>query len=562
MYKQYKTLYLLLFCILSSGVLMAQKGAKITGNLQSNGNFFFRDSLIGAFNTPQYDHQLFGADTWLNLNYSNWGFDIGVRFDMFNNSNILTPLGSYTDEGIGRWYVTKKIQKLEITGGYIYDQIGSGIIYRAYEERPLLIDQALKGVRLTYDLNEDWKVKGFTGRQKRQFDLQESVIKGASLDGYLTVGDSLRPVSLAPGIGVINRTLSDQQTQDLVSTLSSYFAADRIGAKYNTFAFSAYNTLTYGPISWYVEGAYKTAEAIFDPLAIRTNVGGTSLGKFVFEPGTILYTSASFAKNKFALTADLKRTENFVLRSNPFLRLEKLNDGLINFLPPVTRINTYRLLARYNAATQEIGEFAYQLDARYRASKKLSFNVNYSDVKDLDNEQLFREIFTEVTYKKKRKWQILGGVQMQTYNQQRFESKPGVPNVETITPYFEYLYKFTRKKSIRIEGQYMSVGEDDKGDKHDYGDWAFVLAEFSMAPHWTFTLSDMYNASPGKNSPIDEDGEKIDLHYPRVDVFYTHKNNRFSLSYVKQVEGVVCSGGICRLEPAFHGVRLTVNSNF
>jgi len=554
MCKQYKALYLLLFCVLFSGTLLAQNSAKITGNLQSTGNFFLRDSLIGAFNTPQYDHQLFGADTWLNLNYSNWGFDIGVRFDMFNNSNILTPLGSYTDEGIGRWYVTKKVQKLEITGGFIYDQIGSGIIYRAYEERPLLIDQALKGIRLAYNLTDDWKAKVFTGRQKRQFDLQESVIKGASLDGYLTVGDSLKPVSLAPGIGVVNRTLSDGQAQELVGLLSTLPPSNAIGAKFNTFAFSAFNTLTYGPVSWYVEGAYKTAEAIFNPLP--------SVNRFVYEPGSIFYTSASYAKNKFALTVDAKRTENFVFRSNPFLRLEKLNDGLINFLPPVTRINTYRLLARYNAATQEIGELAYQIDARYRVSKKLSFNVNYSDIKDLDNLQLYREIFTEVTYKKKRKWQILGGVQLETYNQNRFESKPGVPNVETITPYFEYLYKFSRKKAIRIEGQYMRVGEDEKGIKHDYGDWAFVLAEFSMAPHWTFTLSDMYNAVPGKNAPIAENGERLSLNYPRVDVFYSHKNNRFSLSYVKQVEGVVCSGGICRLEPAFNGVRMTVNSNF
>ncbi|MFN9380586.1 MAG: DUF6029 family protein, partial [Bacteroidota bacterium] len=39
-------------------------------------------------------------------------------------------------------------------------------------------------------------------------------------------------------------------------------------------------------------------------------------------------------------------------------------------------------------------------------------------------------------------------------------------------------------------------------------------------------------------------------------------NNLFSLSYIKQVEGVICTGGICRLEPAFSGVRLSLNSSF
>jgi hypothetical protein len=98
--------------------------------------------------------------------------------------------------------------------------------------------------------------------------------------------------------------------------------------------------------------------------------------------------------------------------------------------------------------------------------------------------------------------------------------------------------------------------------KNDYGDWVFGLLEFTMAPHWTFTLSDMYNLGPGKLSPTDSEGEKAQIHYPRVDIFYTQKSNRYSLSYVKQVEGVVCSGGICRLEPAFSGVRMSITSTF
>lgn len=49
----------------------AGDGGRLTGNLEINANFFMRDTLIGAANTPQYDRQLFGADSWLNLNYRN-----------------------------------------------------------------------------------------------------------------------------------------------------------------------------------------------------------------------------------------------------------------------------------------------------------------------------------------------------------------------------------------------------------------------------------------------------------------------------------------------------------
>ena len=49
-----------------------------------NNNFFMRDSARGAFNTPQYNRQLFGADGWMALNYMSDGFQAGVRLDIHN----------------------------------------------------------------------------------------------------------------------------------------------------------------------------------------------------------------------------------------------------------------------------------------------------------------------------------------------------------------------------------------------------------------------------------------------------------------------------------------------
>ena len=59
--------------------------------------------------------QLFGAETWMDIKYSNWGFDFGLRFDLFNNSNLLNPSGSYSDQGIGRWYIKKNLEKFDVS---------------------------------------------------------------------------------------------------------------------------------------------------------------------------------------------------------------------------------------------------------------------------------------------------------------------------------------------------------------------------------------------------------------------------------------------------------------
>jgi hypothetical protein len=510
---------------------------QISGSLEANANFFIRDSTIGAANTPQYDRQLYGGEAWLNLAYSNWGFDFILRFDLFNNSNLLNPTGSYTDEGIGRWFINKKVNQLGISAGYIYDQIGSGIIFRAFEERPLLIDNALFGLKLTYDIAPDWQIKGFTGRQKQQFDTYNPIIKGLSLEGFVSLGDSTAGITLAPGIGAVNRTLDDASMNSLVATLNTYPANDIFIPKYNTYAFTAYNTLSVGAVSWYVEGAYKTKDAINDPFGVIVRDSSSVVGdKFIQRTGSVLYSSISYAKSGLGITLEGKRTENFSFRTRP---QEQLNRGLINFLPPLTRVNTYRLNARYNPATQELGELGFQADIRYLLNKSWSFNVNLAHTTNLKNELLYQELYAEIGYKYQRTWSLLGGVQLQTYNQRIYESKPGVPNVKTIIPFAEFLYKFDRTKAM-----------------------LFALAEFSMAPHWTFTASDMFNMTPGRNSPQNSNGEKLKVHYPRFDIYYTMRSNRISLSYVKQVEGVVCAGGICRLEPAFSGVKMTVNSTF
>jgi hypothetical protein len=551
-----KHLYIFALLWLAAGTLLSQNAARVTGNLQSNGNFFITDAKIGATGTPQYDYQKFGAESWLNLNYSNWGFDMGLRFDMFNNSNLLNPNGSYTDEGIGRWYVKKSIDKFDIAGGYLYDQIGAGIIFRAYEERTLMIDNALYGVKVGYNFNENWRLKAFSGRIKQQFSRYNTVVRGTSLEGFWKP-DSTRNFSLAPGVGMVGRTYSDATANNIVKNIASYLPQDSTGAQYNTYASTIFNTLTAGSFSWYVEGAYKTKDVIFDPSLDRFILQengelGTVKGKLINPSGYAFYTSLSWAKKGLGITLEGKRNKNFSLRVSPDQQLGV--QGAINFLPPMAKQNTYRLTARFSPATQELGEQAVQLDVKYKFNKRLSFALNFSDIQLLDGTELYREIAPEFTYKKGRKWQMISGLQVLHYNIKVYQGKDDY--VDAITPYAEFLYKVTPRKSVRVEAQYLATDDE-------FGSWVNGLVEVGMAPHWLFYVSDMYKIK--HKDPESKPAEKVKfdgLHYPSVGLVYSHRANRLSLAYVKQVEGINCAGGICRYEPTFHGVRLNVNSAF
>ena len=79
----------------------------------------------------------------------------------------------------------------------------------------------------------------------------------------------------------------------------------------------------------------------------------------------------------------------------------------------------------------------------------------------------------------------------------------------------------------------------------------------------------MFNYAPNKGSDNpnyapDANGNWTPkaTHYYSIYSAYTKGANRFSLAYVKQVAGINCSGGVCRFEPAFSGVKATVTSSF
>lgn len=530
-------------------IQFAQDQPIVSGALETNANVFLRDSSINAINTPQYDRQFFGGEAWLNLNVQYQGFTLGTRFDVFNNSNLQNPNDSYSGTGIGRWYIKKRIEKLELSAGYLYDQIGSGVIFRAFENRPLFIDNALYGVQGRYDFNDSWNLMAFVGKQKNALEVHTGNLKGVRLEGFLTAGSEEKPLTLAPGIGFVNRTISDENMLKVKDELRTYQTVDRFSPRLNTYAATLYNTLSYGGFNLYTEAALKSNDIFNNPFAVKTELVGTTLGKLQQSAGSVFYGSMSFTAGKLGVTLDAKRTENFSFRVDPTLELLR---GIINFLQPLNRQNTYRLTARYSPAAQEISEMAYAADIRYAFSKSWSTNINFSDIKTLDGQRLFQELFTEIIYKHKRKWQILTGIQFLTYNQEVYEMKAEVPLVRTVVPYADFLYKFSRRKALRLELQYMDT-------EQDFGSWIFGAAEYSIAPRWNFEFSGMYNNKPKK---ANSKGEIEKIFYPSGGVVFVNNTQRYSLRYVKQVEGVVCSGGICRLEPAFSGFRFSLNTTF
>jgi hypothetical protein len=558
-----KKLILSIFSVAFFFATQAQDGDKKTdkgefsGNFQTTNQFYVKDSSIGA-TTTQYQKELSSTDAWLLLNYKVSGYTFTVRYDMFNNSPLLNPQEAYTKSGIGMYSVRKDMEKMSITAGYFYDQFASGMVFRSYEDRNLGLDFAIQGAHIKYRPTENTTIKAFTGLQKFRFDLRPMVVKGINAEHHFDVNEGL---SFEPGFSVVNRTI-DQQTMNVIaSSINNYDIEQRFYPKYNVFVYNVYNTLRYKNFTWYLELAQKTPEAIVNP--------NTDLMEL--QEGKAYLTSLSYSTKGFGINAQYRYIDRFSFRTSP---LENQNLGMIAYLPSITRQNVYRLLARYNAFTQEWGENGLQVDVTYKpkALKKFGtqFNFNTSISTPLgyfkgntvspinfeaDTNRYFREYYFEVQHKFTKKFKVLLGYQLINYNQSLFEAKPSVPYVISNTFFGEATYKITPSKSVRIESQYLRTEED-------LGSFVNGLVEFNIAPHYSFSFGDMVNVDPGARNKPAAGGKFEIVHYWNIFGAYTYKNTRFTGGYIRQVEGVNCTGGVCRVEPAFSGVRVTLSTNF
>ena len=537
---------------------------QFSGNLLMTYQKYIRDDSIGA-NTKVYKENTASADAWLFMQYRIKGYSFILRYDAFNNSPLLDPQDAYTNHGVGFWQINKSVDKLDITMGSFYDQFGTGILFRAYEQRQIGIDYAIQGMRLKYNINDKWAIKGFAGNQKgnikNRFGYANQVISGLNIEGNLDLGKDSKYGALQVGASAVNRTL-DRETMDrLVGTINTYDLADRFYPKYNVYGGNAYFTYTKDNFSWTVEGNVKSKEAIMEDDS-----------KFHLKGGKVLYTSMSWGKGGWnlgkqkasvGLNIQARHVDHFSFRTAP---TENLLNGLVSYLPSMTRQNTYRLLSRYNAPGQAMGEDGIQGEIEFKPRKGTQIFFNGSYVQTLasngklnkatgvmEAEKLFSENYIEVVQKIGKHDKLKLGVQRIVYNQTRYESEPEYVPVKTITPFGEWLHTLDQGRSLRVEWQYLNT-------KNDQGSFANLMIEMFVRKNLSIAVADMVNVVPHRYERMII-ADKV-LHYPTFFIGYTEKNTVFTLAFLKQQQGVNCSGGICREEPAFSGVRFTVSSNF
>ena len=575
---------LLLFVFSGVQVLHAQsflENSQVSGSFQADAQYYMQDKGIGILEIE--NGQKFGTNGFGKINYTNENFSAGMRFEAFVAPKMSGLEENLKGLGLANFFATYDNGFVGVTVGDVYDQFGSGLVFRTYEEWSLGMDNSLRGMRVVLRPFNGVTLKGVYGRQRYYWapyldrDLSTDDYRGIvrGVDGEWDLNQSISALNNSKfRMSVGGSFVSKMQDTTVVNSL--YYripvnvgaAAGRINLGYGNWAFST-------------EYAYK----INDPSAIND---------LIYRPGQALLASLSYSQKGFGAVLQVKRVDNMSFKSN-FQGLK--NDFDINFIPPINYMHTHSLPSMYTYSTQPKGEMAAQLQVNYTIPKgtvlggkygtKLAFNMSQVNdiVRDsvMDHGQMvlnkkgtlgyssnffavsdhifFRDINFEIDKKISKDWHVTAQYINLYYDIETLEGH-GEP-VKANIAFVDVTYKINRRQSIRLEMQGLWENEVHKGfeveeDQKPYyqkrGDWAAALVEYTVSPHWSFSIADKWNYG----NPVPEFRD----HYFTGSVSYIHDATRIMLSGGRQSEGVVCVGGVCRTVPASSGVSLTVSTSF
>lgn len=561
-----RRLLLLLVMLVSGFVVHAQGifGGKVTGNFQWDIQASREDSIIGA---EKVDEKLLN-NAFANINYVNGDFSAGIRFEAYLNP-ILGFDSQYKGAGIPYRFASYKKDYLEITVGNYYEQFGNGLVFRAYEERNLGLDNAMDGLRVVARPLDGISIKGVIGKQRYYWediwDSDNGLVRG--LDAEVSLNDlveSWKNSSTRMTIGGSFVSVYEQAQPKYVNIGGSDYRMsipENVGAAAFRFDFSHK--------SFFLSAEY--AQKGQDPNAVNG---------FIYRKGNALLLKTSYFIKGLAIALEAKRIDNMSFKSK---RDETGNMLNVNYLPAITRQHSYSLMAMYPYATQLNGEMGIQADVMYKFKKNTMLGgkygtevkFNYSRVHSIDKQPLegyalnqagtegytsdffkvgdelyFEEVNFEINKKLTNKFKLNLMYSYQSFNPVAF-GHPEQQNIYANIFVADGLYKFNRKHSLRTELQWL-LTEQNYGEWAK-GDWLQATLEYNFAGKWFFALSDQWNYG-------NEKGDKT--HYYNVSLGSTYNTTRVSISYGKQRDGIICIGGVCREVPALNGLFMTITSSF
>lgn len=523
-----------LFCSYQAVIAQNDKG-RLTGDFYATSQYYQENAALGATLLP--GGKRIGLNTALNLNYSWKDLTAGIRYEAY-----LPPLLGFEQQldghGLGNIFLSYRLNNFEFTVGNFYEQFGSGLSLRSYYEPQLGLDNSLFGARLKY-YSEVINLTLLSGKNRSYFDKDDSDILALNADLSLTsLLKNIKNENLFIDIGASFVRKTEENTTGL----------PQIPESSNVFSFRG--DLQLNGFLLGLEYAHKGNEP-------------HTLNQLVDKEGRGFFLSTGYSTKGFGVNVYWKFIENMFFRSDRESS-SNITSG-INYLPPNSNINTYRLTTLYPYATQGNGENGINVDLFYNIKKGTPLGGKYgtklasdfSIIKSLETDgppedQANFLAFSDSTYYANWNFEMTKRVNKQLryvagwsyikYNRDVIEGIPRSGFVKSLTFFTDITYRLPNRRFIRTELQHLST-------QQHLGNWAFGLVEYGWSSKFSTYISDEWNYD---NS----------VHYYSLGLNYRKGPTSIGLSYVRERSGLICVGGVCRFVPASNGFRLQLNTSF
>ena len=323
-----------------------------------------QDDKIG---TGVYDDK-FMTNTYAELNLLNKYFQAGARLEYLDH-----PLPGFENDfkgwGVPNFYVKGNYKWAELTLGDFYDQFGSGLIFRTYEERSLGIDNSLRGARLALKPLKGVNIKLLGGQQRyywhhRNMDNCSPWTWGGDLE--LNVDQWVKKMDekntrLTLGFSGVSNHKGEAESTIVKNGYSesdpTIMQAYSLNLPKDVAAFDVRANLQKGNYNFLAEYAWKSQ----DP---------SSSNDYIYKRGKTLMLSGSYSKRGMSVLLQAKRSEDMAFRSRATANKET-SACYINHLPAFSMQHTYALASLYPYATQMTpGEWAFQGELAYNFKRR------------------------------------------------------------------------------------------------------------------------------------------------------------------------------------------------
>ena len=540
------------FLFVFSCTLFSQEKSFWSLGIESNSQYYTDDKKTGDFT----EDNRFRSNNYLKFDYSYSNFFVGLQAESYEPGALLNYPPGFDKTNLGLYYAGYSSDKIKVTAGYFYEQFGSGLILRFWEDRQLGINNALRGGKVNYSPTESLNITALYGKQRDGFDVSEGNISAFDATLDLSTLLKMENSSLSVGFSYVGR---DQAIE---------VANPGYAKKTNAFS----GRLDYSKNSFYsgIEYVAKSKDAVILFGQVRNS-----------KPGSALLLNLGYAKKGFGIDATFRRIENMTFYSEREAAGNIFNQNIINYVPALTKQHDYLLTNIYvyqaqpQVSFQDVtltksGEIGGQIDLFYTFKKKsslggkygtkIALNASYwSGLKgdydfstyeyDTDflgsGEKYFSDISFEVRKKWSKEWSSIFYFVNQYYNKRYVEETFGEVNTTILVG--ESTYKIGNGKVLRFEAQHLWTKDDRKN-------WVGGTVELSINSKLGFYINDIYNYG--------SDDTSNRIHYYNIGGNYVLGAHRFTLNYGRQRGGLICVGGVCRFVPESTGFSASFSLAF